>query len=391
MSDVAVEIAAKQDYPYFTEEHEMIRQTVRRFCCEEIAPHAEQWDHDGIFPRELFKKAADLGLFGIRIDPEWGGLGLDWWASAAYMEALVYSDSGSVDMAMMVQSEITLPVLAELGTREQKEEFLRPGVAGDMIAALGISEPGGGSDVAALKTRAHIDGSDFVISGQKLWITNGTRADFIILAVRTGAEGHKGVSLVLFPTKTKGFAVGKKLEKVGNMASDTAELFFDECRIPQRYLLGEMNKGFYYIMHNFQGERLAAAILALAGMEKSVRNALEYGGQRTAFGNPIRHYQVWRHRFAEHLTNIEAGRWLTYRALDLINRGQRCVREITMAKLYTSELSQRVTYDCMQMFGGFGYTTEYPIGRAWRDVRLNTIGAGTSEIMKEIIAKEEKI
>ena len=391
MSDVAVASEAKQGYPYFTEEHEMIRQTVKRFCREEIAPYAEQWDHNGIFPRELFKKAADLGLFGIRIDPEWGGLGLDWWATAAYLEALVHSDSGSVDMGLMVQSEITLPVLDELGTREQKEEFLQPGVAGDMIAALGISEPGGGSDVAALKTRARIDGGDFVISGQKLWITNGTRADFIILAVRTGGEGHKGISLVLLPTRTKGFSVGKKLKKVGNMASDTAELFFDECRIPQRYVLGEVNKGFYYIMHNFQGERLAAAILALAGMEKSVRNALEYGGERTAFGNAIRNYQVWRHRFAEHLTNIEAGRWLTYRALDLINRGQRCVREITMAKLYTSELSQRVTYDCMQMFGGFGYTTEYPIGRAWRDVRLNTIGAGTSEIMKEIIAKEEKI
>ena len=391
MSDAAVAIEVKQDYPYFTEEHEMIRQTVKRFCREEIAPHAEQWDHDGIFPRELFKKAADLGLFGIRIDPEWGGLGLDWWATAAYLEALVYTDSGSIDMALMVQSEITLPVLAELGTREQKEEFLRPAVAGDRIAALGISEPGGGSDVAALKTRGRIDGGDLLISGQKLWITNGTRADFIILAVRTGGEGHKGISLVLFPTQTKGFSVGKKLKKVGNMASDTAELFFDECRIPQRYVLGEMNKGFYYIMHNFQGERLAAAMLALAGMEKSVRNAIEYGGERTAFGNTIRHYQVWRHRFAEHLTNIEAGRWLTYRALDLINRGQRAVREITMAKLYTSELSQRVTYDCMQMFGGFGYTTEYPIGRAWRDVRLNTIGAGTSEIMKEIIAKEEKI
>jgi citronellyl-CoA dehydrogenase len=307
------------------------------------------------------------------------------------MEALVYSDSGSVDMAMMVQSEITLPVLAELGTRDQKEEFLRPGVAGDMIAALGISEPGGGSDVAALKTRARIDGGDLVISGQKLWITNGTRADFIILAVRTGGEGHKGVSLVLFPTKTKGFSVGKKLKKVGNMASDTAELFFDECRIPQRYVLGEMNKGFYYVMHNFQGERLAAAILAISGAEKAVRDALEYGANRTAFGNPIRNYQVWRHRFAEQLTNIEAGKWLTYRALDLLNRNQKCIREITMAKLFTSELSQKVMYDCMQMFGGFGYTTEYPIGRAWRDVRLNTIGAGTSEIMKEIIAKEEKI
>src|SRR5579872_185890 len=391
MSDVLVAAEAKTEYPYFTEEHEMIRRTVKRFCLEEIAPHAEEWDHAGIFPRELFKKAAEIGLFGIRLDPEYGGLGLDWWASAAYMEAMAYSDSGSVNMALMVQSEITLPALAELGTREQKEEFLRPAIAGDWIAALGISEPGGGSDVAALKTRARIEGDDLVISGQKLWITNGTRADFIILAVRTGGEGYKGVSLVLFPTKTKGFSVGKKLKKVGNMASDTAELFFDECRIPRRNILGEQDKGFYYVMHNFQGERLAAAILALAASEKAVRDALDYGANRRAFGQPIREFQVWRHRFAEHLTNVEAGRWLTYRALDLLNRKQKCVREVTMAKLFTSELSQKVMYDCMQLFGGFGYTTEYPIGRAWRDVRLNTIGAGTSEIMKEILAKEEKI
>jgi alkylation response protein AidB-like acyl-CoA dehydrogenase len=391
MIDTAIAAETKAEYPYFTEEHEMIRRTVKRFCLEEIAPHAEEWDHAGIFPRELFKKAADLGLFGIRIDPEWGGAGLDWWASAAYMEAMAYSDSGSINMAFMVQSEITLPVLAELGTREQKEEFLRPAVLGDTIAALGISEPGGGSDVAALTTRARIDGDDLVVSGQKLWITNGTRADFIILAVRTGPEGHKGVSLVLFPTKTKGFSVGKKLKKVGNMASDTAELFFDECRIPRRNILGEMNKGFYYVMHNFQGERLAAAILALAACEKSLRDAIEYGASRSAFGKPIGEFQVWRHRFAEHLTNIEAGRWLVYRALDLLNRKQKAVREVTMAKLFTSELSQKVTYDCMQIFGGFGYTTEYPIGRTWRDVRLNTIGAGTSEIMKEILAKEEKL
>src|SRR6266478_7246195 len=327
MSDVATAVEAKQEFPYFTEEHDMIRQTVKRFCREEIAPYAEEWDLAGIFPKELFKKAADLGLFGIRIDPEWGGLGLDWWASAAYMEALVHSDSGSVNMAMMVQSEITLPVLAELGTREQKDEFLRPAVAGDLIAALGISEPGGGSDVAALKTRARIDGDDLVISGQKLWITNGARSDFIILAVRTGEDRYKGVSMVLFPTDVKGFSVGKKLKKVGNMASDTAELFFDECRIPQRYLLGEMNKGFYYIMHNFQGERLASAIANVASMERAIEYAVAYGKERMAFGKPIGDFQVWKHRFAEHKTSIEAGKWLTYRALDLINRGERAVRE----------------------------------------------------------------
>ncbi len=379
------------EFPPFTPEHDMIRQTVKRFAKEEIAPNAEQWDEEGIFPREIFRKAGDLGLFGIRIDPKWGGAGLDWWATAAYIEGLVHSDSGSVNMALMVQSDMTIPVIQELGTEEQKSEFLPRAVTGEWIGALGISEPGGGSDVAALKTRAAEDGGDLVITGQKLWITNGTRADFIVLAVRTGGEGHKGISLVLFPTATKGFSVGKKLHKVGNLASDTAELFFDGCRLPMRYILAEKNRGFYYIMENFQGERLAASIGALAACEKAVRYALDYGAGRTAFGTPVRQFQVWRHKFAEHLTSIEAGRWLTYRAVDLANRGQRAVREITMAKLFTSELSQKVMYDCMQIMGGFAYTTEYPIGRMWRDVRLNTIGAGTSEIMKEIIAKEEKI
>jgi citronellyl-CoA dehydrogenase len=379
------------EFPPFTHEHDMIRQTVKRFATEEIASNAEKWDEEGIFPREIFRKAGDLGLFGIRIDPKWGGAGLDWWATTAYIEGLAYSDSGSVNMALMVQSDMTIPVIQELGAEEQKAEFLPRAVTGEWIGALGISEPGGGSDVAAIKTRAVEDGDDLIITGQKLWITNGTRADFIVLAVRTGGEGHKGISLVLFPTKTKGYSVGKKLHKVGNLASDTAELFFDGCRVPKRYILGEKNRGFYYIMENFQGERLVASIGALAACEKAVRYALDYGAGRTAFGVPIRSFQVWRHKFAEHLTSIEAGRWLTYRAVDLANRGQRAVREITMAKLFTSELSQKVTYDCMQIMGGFAYTTEYPIGRLWRDVRLNTIGAGTSEIMKEIIAKEEKI
>jgi citronellyl-CoA dehydrogenase len=378
-------------YPYFTEEHRMFRETVKKFCQTEIAPHTEEWDEAGIFPKEIFKKAADLGLFGIRLDPRWGGSGLDWWATAAYLEGLSYCNNGGVAMALMVQSDITLPVLDELGTDEQKEEFLKPAIAGERIAALGISEPGGGSDVAALKTRARLQEEELVITGQKLWITNGTRADFIILAVRTGEEGHRGVSLVLFPTDVKGFSVGKKLRKVGNLSSDTAELFFDHCRIPSHYILGEMNKGFYYTMHNFQGERLAASISAVAQMERAMQFAIAYGRERSAFGQPIGQFQVWKHKFAEHLTNIEAAKWLAYRALDLYNRGERAIREITMAKLFASDLSQRVAYDCMQIFGGFGYTTEYPISRIWRDARLHTIGAGTSEIMKEIIAKEEKL
>lgn len=378
-------------YPPFSAEHDLIRQTVKCFCREEIAPFAQEWDEAGIFPRELFRTTAALGLFGIRIPSEWGGSGLDWWASAAALESLAWADSPGVGMALMVQGELTIPIINELGTAEQKEVFMRPAMSGQWIGALGISEPGGGSDVAALRTYARAEGDELVISGQKLWITNGSRADFIVLAVRTGEAGHRGISLVLFPTHTPGFSVGKKLKKVGNLCSDTAELFFDDCRIPARYILGERNRGFYYIMHNFQGERLASAVMMVASMHRCLDLAIQYGKDRSAFGNPVGSYQVWRHKFAEHRTNVEAARWLVYRALDLMNRGQKAVREITMAKLYTSELAQRLSYDCMQIFGGFGYTTEYPISRYWRDLRLYTIGAGTSEVMKEIIAKEDAL
>ena len=331
MTTELVQEAAQAIYPPFTAEHDLIRQTVKRFAREEIAPFAQEWDEAGIFPRELFGKAAGLGLFGVRIATELGGSGLDWWATAAALEALSWSDSPGVNMGLMVQGELTIPIVAELGTAEQREVFLKPAMAGEWIGALGISEPGGGSDVAALRTRAHADGDDLVISGQKLWITNGSRADFIVLAVRTGDNGHRGVSLVLFPTRTAGFSVGKKLKKVGNLCSDTAELFFDDCRIPARYILGEKNRGFYYIMHNFQGERLASAIQMVAAMDRCLELAIQYGKERSAFGHPVGSYQVWRHKFAEHRTSLEAGRWLVYRALDLINRGQKAVREITMA------------------------------------------------------------
>jgi citronellyl-CoA dehydrogenase len=379
---------APAQFPPFTAEHERIRQKVRQFCEDEIAPFAEEWDNAGHFPKELFKKAGDLGLFGLRIEPRFGGSGLDWWATAAYLEAMAYSESGSVNMGLYVQSELTIPAIAQLGSEEQKEEFLRAAVSGESIAALGITEPEAGSDVAAIQTRARFQGEDLVITGRKRFITNGTRADLILLAVRTGEEGYKGLSFVLFPTKTKGFTVVKKLSKVGMLASDTAELLFEDCRVPARYMLGEMNKGFYYIMQNFQGERLAASIGAVASMERATACALEYARARKVFGSSIDEFQVWRHRFAENLTRIEAGRWLVYRALDLLNRGQPALQEVTMAKLYTTELSQEVMYDCMQVYGGLGYLTQCPIARHWRDARLKTIGGGSSEIMKEILAKE---
>jgi len=378
-----------QDHEIFTEEHQALRKTTRQFA-ESLAPHAAEWDDEGIFPREVFKQAGDLGLLGIRFNPAFGGSGLDWWYTAAYGEALVRSRNAGVNMALMVQSDMATPIIDEIGSDEVKREFLAPAIAGDKIAALGASEPGGGSDVAAIRTTAKRDGDDYIINGQKLWITNGTRADFITLAVRTGDDGYGGISLLVFPTDVKGFSVGKKLNKIGNRASDTAELFFEDCRVPRRYLLGEENMGFYHIMTNFQGERLIAALSCVAGMELLVRDAIEYGNDRKAFNRPITKFQVWKHKMVEHITSIEAARRLTYHAVDKFNKDPgSATREVTMAKLFAGDLAQRVVYDCQQMYGGFGYVTEYDVARAFTDMRLITIGGGTSEVMKEILSKIE--
>lgn len=371
----------------WTEEHATFRQSVREFVEKELTPHALEWDEAGIFPKSLFKRFGDLGYFGIRVPEEWGGSGLDWWYTAAYVEEMCRSNNAGLVMAMLVQSDIATPIISEIGTREQKAEFLRPAVSGDKIAALGVTEPDTGSDVANIKTTAKKVGGDYIINGSKTYITNGTRADFITLAVRTGEAGHGGISLVLFPTDTKGFVVSKALKKLGNLSSDTGLLFFEDCKIPARYLLGEENRGFYHIMTNFQGERLVAALMAVAGMQRTWDDAVAYSQERQAFGRPIGSFQVWRHKFVEMLTQIEAARQLTYMAVDKMNSGGDAVKEVSMAKLFTADLAQRVTYDCQQIYGGAGYMTEYAVTRAYRDVRLLSIGAGTSEIMKEIIAK----
>jgi len=374
----------------FTPEHELFRKSVRDFVTKELAPHAKEWDEAGIFPREVFKKFGDLGFFGMRHPLDGGGQGLDYWYVVALAEELVHSRNAGVNMAMLVQCEMATPIIGELGTAEQKAEFLAPALAGDKIAALGISEPNAGSDVANIRTTARRDGDDFVINGSKMWITNGTRADFITLAARTGGAGYGGLSLFTFPTDVKGFGVSKKLDKVGNLASDTALLYFEDCRIPARYLLGEENEGFYHVMTNFQGERLVAAVGAVAGASMMVEDALQYGNEREAFGKPLVKFQVWKHKFVELLTSIEAAKWLTYRAVELFDDPETrplAVKEISMAKLFAGDLLQKVAYDCMQFHGGMGYVTESHIARSWRDARLITIGGGASEIMKEIIAK----
>ena len=373
----------------FTDDHRAFRRTVRELCERELAPHAREWDEAGLFPRDLFRRFGELGYFGIRHPERWGGSGLDYWYVVAYVEELARSRSAGLNMAMLVQGEMATPIIGDLGTDEQKREFLAPALRGEKIAALAISEPDAGSDVAAIRTTARRDGDDLVVNGSKTWITNGTRADFLTLAVRTGETGHGGLSLLTFPTDVKGYAVSKKLEKVGNHASDTALLFFEDCRVPRRFLLGEEGQGFAYVMQNFQGERLAAGLMAVAAMDVMMEDAVAYGRERRAFGRPLVSMQVWRHKLAEHRSAIEAARWLTYRAADLFNRGQPAVKEISMAKLVACDLAQRVAYDCMQLHGGMGYVLETDVARAWRDVRLLTIGGGTSEIMKEIVAKAE--
>jgi citronellyl-CoA dehydrogenase len=372
---------------FFTEEHEAFRRSVRTFVEKELAPHAIEWDHAGIFPKEIFKKCGDLGFLGMNHDPKYGGSGLDYWYVTAWVEELVRSRNAGLNMALMVQACMATPIINEVGTDEQKRLFLAPALAGEKIAALGVSEPGAGSDVANLKTTAKRVGDDYVINGSKMWITNGTRADFVTLAVRTGEAGYGGISLLTFPTDVKGYSVSKKLDKIGNLASDTAILYFEDCKVPARYLLGDENSGFYHIMTNFQGERLVAAIAAVAGMELMLAQAIKYGQEREAFGRPIGKFQVWRHKFTEHMTAIEAAKRLTYHAVEMFDKKENTVKEISMAKLFAGDLCQQVAYDCMQFHGGMGYVEETDVARAWRDVRLLTIGGGTSEVMKEIISK----
>ena len=375
-------------FPPWREEHTMLRKTVRAFAEERLAPFKHDWDKAGGYPaREILREMGELGLLGIRFQEENGGLGLDWWASAAYVEELTWARNGGVVMSLLVHTDMATPIISEIGTPEQRQEFLEPVITGEKIAALGISEPGAGSDVANLQTTAKIDGGDFVINGAKTFITNAAIADFITLAVRTGDPGFGGISLVLFPTDTPGFSLGRKLDKLGTRSVDSSEIHFDNCRIPRRYLLGHLNAGFVHIMQNFQGERLVAALTANTGMEIALTDAIRYGKERKAFGRPIGKFQVWKHAFADHLTSLEAAKMLTYHAVDVANSGGDPTKAVSMAKLFSTDLAQKIAYDCVQFHGGYGFMEEYDVSRHYRDVRLLTIGGGTSEVMKEIIAK----
>ena len=381
----------------FTEEHEQFRKTVRSFAEKELLPNADAWEHDELFPNWVFKRAGELGILGAHYPESCGGSGGDYWFSVAKGEELPRCRMAGVSMGLLVQSDMATPVIADIGTPEQIDEFLKPALAGDKVAALGVSEPAAGSDVAGIRTVARRDGDDWVLSGQKTFITNGTRADFITLLAKTSPErGAHGCSFFLVPTATKGFEVAKKLKKIGNKSSDTAELFLDDVRLPKRYLLGEEGMGFMYLMQNFQTERLIAAVSAISGAMQALDYSVEYGRERTAFGKPIIKREVWQHKFVDLYTKCEGAKAFGYKCVDSYNSekyekkepvGMETVKLISMAKILAGDVASEVMDSCLQFHGGWGYIEDFPIARAWRDQRLLRIGGGTSETMKYYLAK----
>ena len=381
----------------YTEAHDLFRKTVRDFAEKELRPHVDQWEEDELFPRWVFERAGELGILGAHYPEAHGGSGGDYWFSIAKAEELPRMGCAGVPMALMVQSDMATPVISDLGTPAQIEEFLAPALRGEKIAALGVSEPGCGSDVAAMRTWARSDGDDYIINGQKTFITNGTRADFITLMLKTQPEaGHAGISIVLFPTDTKGFTISKKLKKVGNWSSDTAELFFEDCRIPKRLLLGEEGEGFRYLMQNFQSERLIGSASAVAGSRLVLDEGIAYGRERVAFGKPILKREVWQHTIVDLATKLEAAEALVYRATERYNHERYVAHEpvsfettklISMCKAYVGDIISEVADSMLQFHGGWGYIEEYHVARAWRDQRLFRLGGGTTETMRYYIAR----
>ncbi len=379
-------------HPWFNEDHEIFRKTVRKFTKEELAPHAGEWEEKKDFPNWIFKRAGDLGLLGITYPEEIGGSGCDYFYKVVFCEELPNSECGGVNMALLVQTDMASPPINILGTKAQKEAYLRPIITGDKIAAIGVTEPNAGSDVAAMRTTARKDGGDYVINGTKMFITNGDRADVITLAAKTDpSKTYDGISLFLVDTSLPGFSVSRRLEKMGMHASDTTELVFDNVRVPRDRLLGEENKGFYEVMINFQGERLVAAISSMAGAAYVLNKTIKYVKEREVFGRPLSKFQVTRHKIVDMLCEIEAARHYVYYCCWLYDQDRNPVKEVSMAKIIATEMALRVLHQCIQLHGGYGYMKEYEIERAYRDARLATIGGGATEVMKEIIGRLEGI
>jgi citronellyl-CoA dehydrogenase len=374
---------------FYTHEHLELQKTLKRFIDNEINPHVDEWEAAEIFPaHELFKKLGDLGLLGLTKPEAYGGAGLDYSYSMAMAETLGYIDCGGVPMAIGVQTDMCTPALARFGSPELCQQFLAPAIAGDMVGCVGVSEPGAGSDVSAIKSYARKDGDDYVISGQKMWITNSLQADWMCMLVNTG-EGpvHKNKSLVMVPMDSKGIEKAKKIKKIGMNSSDTGLIYFDEVRVPQRYRIGQEGSGFIYQMMQFQEERLWAAASCLVGLSNCIQSTIDWAQERKMFGSTLADQQWVQFKLAELKTEVESLRALTYRAGELYVSGQDVTELASMAKLKAGRLNRIVPDTCLQFWGGMGFTWENKVSRLYRDGRLGSIGGGADEVMLGILAK----
>ncbi|MBW7834221.1 MAG: acyl-CoA dehydrogenase family protein [Simplicispira suum] len=373
---------------YFNETHGMVRDTMRRFVNEAVKPHIDAWEEAGGFPREVYQQAGSLGLLGIGHPTEFGGAGeQDVFLKVAASEELMRSGSGGF-VASLGSLDIGLPPVWRVGSDALKARVVPQVIAGEKIIALAITEPSGGSDVANLKTRAVRDGDHYVVNGSKTFITSGARADYYTVAVRTGEAGFGGVSLLLIEKDTPGFTVGRNLKKMGWWASDTAELFFQDCRVPADNLLGPENLGFFTIMANFQAERLSLAVMAYMTAQLALEQCLAYVKERVTFGKPLSKHQVIRHKLAEMATQVDVAREYAYRCAARMQAGESAIAEVSMAKNFATSVSSMVTDEAVQIFGGMGFMRESLVERLYRDNRILSIGGGTHEIMNEIIGKQ---
>ena len=371
----------------FTDEHDRLRESIGSFVTKELTPHAEEWEQT-TFPDSVFHRMGELGFLGLSMPEEYGGQGGDYYCNLVLAEEITRCESGGVAMGVAVHTDMAIPPVHIFGSEEQKQRYLVPAIAGQKIACLGITEPDAGSDVSGIKTRAVRDGDDYIINGSKTYITNGHRADFIVLVTKTDPDaGYDGFTLFIVDMDAPGVIREQKLEKLGMHSSDTALLAFQDVRVPADAILGEIGKGFYHIMWELQGERLIGAAGAVAAAQNVFDRTLQYALERTAFGRQIGKFQVTRHKFAEMATKIEAARQMTYMTAWRFQNGEYPVREISMAKLYSARIACEVADECIQIHGGAGYMKEYGIERVWRDMRLNRIGAGTDEIMLDVIGR----
>ena len=377
----------------FTQEHEDLRESMTDWVKKELYPHRNEWEETK-WPDSAMKRAGELGYLGLCFPEEYGGQGGDYYYSLVRAEALSYAANGGLGMGFAVQTDMVLPPVHLLGTEEQKQKYLAPGIAGDRIGALGITEPGAGSDVAGIRTTAILDGDEYVINGSKTFITNAARADFMVLVTKTDPDaGHDGITLLLIDIRDEegndlpGFSVAQNLEKMGMRSSDTGELAFEDFRVPADSVLGTVGKGFYHISWELQSERLVAAAGSNASAERLLETAIEYANDRNAFGRPIGKFQAIRHKIAAMATKIEASKQFTYSVAWRVNNGEYPVREISMAKLLSAQTACEVADQTIQILGGYGYMQEYEVERHFRDIRLNRIGAGTDEVMLEVIGR----